>query len=895
DKKGSDFLRKVTDETIQKYIKPRIDGYHKEIIRIISQEDIPLYFRNNIKTKALYDRDKVKTKNGLASPVFRFDTQDDGNIRYQTCIFYDGKEISLTGKSHIEITNNPASVVINNHLLYFNDIDSKKLLPFYTKEFITVPAGSRNEYISKFIYPCVKNYNTQAYGLNISEITPARKALLTIEYDLNLLPYFILKFLYDNHSFTIEKPYLKNVYLTNEDDQAGIVWFYRDKVWEQSIVKKLKKNGLKYSTGNGFRIIQDNHSLTPDHSVFHLINWLNKNAANLGEIEIDPSVAGKNYYMGEINLNSKVDEQNDWFDIRASVKIGDFEIPFIKFRRNILEGVREYTLPDQTIVILPAEWFDRHYEIMLYGKVEKENIILDKMHQNLVSLLENTTATSGAEEAAEEDTTDIPSGMNCTLRNYQVAGFKWLVHLYKNNRGGCLADDMGLGKTIQAIALLEHITTQRRMIKQTPLRQLSLFEAPAPVVQSEDSPIPPSLIIMPTSLLHNWRNEIVKFAPNLRFYIHSGANRLKTNDIHKVFALYDVILTTYGTLRNDIEMISNCEFHHLIMDESQYVKNPRSQIYKSIKRIRAHYKLSLTGTPIENSLTDLWTQFDIINEGLLGSFTLFRKGYIDPIKRHVKKKEEMLHRTIQPYILRRTKKEVAPELPELTEEYVYCEMDDDQKRAYNLEKDRLRSSMVACPLWDQGQSILAIQGLLNLRFLASHPVLFDPGYQGISNKFEQIIMYFENLKAENHKVLIFSSFVKHLQLLADYFDQQKWDYAWLTGQTKDREAAIEKFRTQDSIKCFFISLKAGGVGLNLTEADYVFIIDPWWNPAAELQAISRSHRIGQEKNVMVYRFITSETIEEKIITLQQKKSRLFDVFMSPDYPVTKEDYIELLE
>jgi len=274
---------------------------------------------------------------------------------------------------------------------------------------------------------------------------------------------------------------------------------------------------------------------------------------------------------------------------------------------------------------------------------------------------------------------------------------------------------------------------------------------------------------------------------------------------------------------------------------------------------------------------------------LLGSYTAFRNAYINPINKDSKEKEDALLRMIQPFILRRTKDQVAPELPPLSEKTVYCNMEEVQEKCYNVEKNRLRNSLVEneTDMNAQRVNFLALQGLTRLRLLANHPLLMDADYNGGSGKFDEIIMRFETLKSENHKVLIFSSFVKHLHLLANHFDKENWKYAWLSGSTSgtDREKEINKFMQESDVNCFLISLKAGGVGLNLTAADYVFIIDPWWNPAAEMQALSRSHRIGQDKSVMVYRFISLETIEEKIRRLQESKAKLAKTFITSSNPL----------
>ena len=400
------------------------------------------------------------------------------------------------------------------------------------------------------------------------------------------------------------------------------------------------------------------------------------------------------------------------------------------------------------------------------------------------------------------------------------------------------------------------------------------------------STLPASLVVAPTSLLHNWKNELKKFAPDLKIYIHAGIKRLKTVDIEKIFKHYQIIITSYGTIRSDIDYLKLYAFHYIILDESQYIKNPDSVLYKSIKQLNSSHKLTLTGTPIENSLLDLWAQFNFINPGLLGSLSFFKENYVAKITKEKKKSaEESLLKLIQPFLLRRTKEEVTPDLPPLSQEIVYCDMTESQEEIYEKEKNTIRNQLLKNKDFFAKNRFVALQSLMKLRLLSNHPVLVDSNYAESSGKFDQIVLYFESIKESGHKVLIFSSFVKHLKLLAAYFDEKAWKYAMLTGQTQKREEEIDKFVKSDDVNCFFISLKAGGTGLNLTAADYVFIIDPWWNPAAEMQALSRSHRIGQDKNVMVYRFISGDSIEEKILHLQNLKMQLSETFVTSNNPL----------
>jgi len=404
---------------------------------------------------------------------------------------------------------------------------------------------------------------------------------------------------------------------------------------------------------------------------------------------------------------------------------------------------------------------------------------------------------------------------------------------------------------------------------------------------------------LPTSLVHNWDNEIRKFTPSLKVFKYVGISRKKAVDFEKISPFYDVILTTYGTVRNDIKVLRGVEFFYAILDESQFIKNSESKTYKAIAQLHARHRLVLTGTPIENSLSDLWSQMNFLNPGLLGNFPFFQKMFITPIEKMAGvDQQQQLQLIIRPFILRRKKDEVAKDLPPLTEQILYCKMADEQEKMYEEEKSIIRNSILE-NIDKEGikkSSIVVLQGLTKLRQLANHPSLLGKESEEQSGKFDQIMVMLENLVAEKHKVLVFSSFVKHLELVKEYIDSKNWRYSMLTGKTINREQVINEFQEDPENHIFLISLKAGGVGLNLTEAGYVFIIDPWWNPAAENQAISRAHRIGQDKQVFVYRFITENSIEEKIQLLKERKTSLADKFINSNNPfkeITKEEIVEL--
>ena len=467
----------------------------------------------------------------------------------------------------------------------------------------------------------------------------------------------------------------------------------------------------------------------------------------------------------------------------------------------------------------------------------------------------------------------MPVQFNGTLRPYQKAGFDWMNFLNQYHFGGCLADDMGLGKTVMTLALLQ--------------------------AQKEAGALEPTLLVMPTSLLYNWELEARRFTPALRVMTYTGTYRDKNT---AQFDGYDLILTSYGIVRIDIDLLKDYRFNYVILDESQAIKNPSSHITKAVMQLNAGHRLILTGTPLENSTMDLWTQMTFINPGLLGSQSFFRNEFQIPIeKRNDEQKTSRLYGLIKPFMLRRNKAQVATDLPAKVESVLYSEMSPEQAEQYEEAKSYYRN-LILERIEEDGMAksqMIVLQGLTKLRQIANHPRMIDANYEGDSGKLSDVLMRLEIAMAENHKILVFSQFIKHLNVVRDYLAEKKIKYAYLDGSTTDRRSQVELFQTDDSVKLFLISLKAGGLGHNLTAADYVFILDPWWNPAIEAQAVDRAHRIGQQRTVFTYKFISKNTVEEKILTLQQAKQRLASNLVSSEEgfvkSLTKEDVLVLLE
>ncbi len=885
------FRDEISQETINNLIRPRIEINVRKVVELALISTLPVYLREDLTSKTLYERYKIEILPTPTRCLFNF-VKDEKGLRYFISLTNNENEISLQEKPAYVLSQEPCVILLGDKIHRVENIESKKLVPFFDKGHIDVPASSEKMYIKNFILKTIPKYEVKIDGIEMTEIFPDKKALLILEEDFYQQLTFFLYFQYNDHRVNPAQRKTKFVGLEEINREESICWFIRDLDWEKRLTQQLLNLELRQESDNRFYLKQNPELLQR----YGLIGWLNNHKEELSGFVIEQKT-GQTYYTGNISMQSKLDTKIDWFDVEIEVIFDNFKIPFSRFRKHILNGNIEFILPDHRVFILPEEWFQRYHDFFLHGKETGQGIRVQKMHVGILNESINELFSEKKKQELlkfkqlPEEQPIPPPHLNALLRPYQKEGFYWLEHLYNVGLGGCLADDMGLGKTLQTITLLDYIYSKSGKTEAAPdfNVQLSLFSA-------SESTLPASLIVVPKSLLHNWQNELKRFAPDLKVLIYAGNKRIKTKDIEKIFRHYQVIITSYGMVRTDMEFLKGYPFHYIILDESQYIKNPESIVYKSVKNLYSTHKLALTGTPIENSLSDLWAQFNFINPGLLGNFSSFKSNYIQKITKEKNKyTEEALLRLIQPFLLRRTKEQVTPDLPPLSQEIVYCDMTENQQEIYDAEKNRIRNVLLESKENLTPNNFVALQGLMRLRLLANHPSLIDSEYAEDSGKFDQIILYFESLKASGHKVLIFSSFVKHLKLLSKRFEQEGWKYALLTGQTANREAEINKFIQNDDINCFFISLKAGGTGLNLTVADYVFIIDPWWNPAAEMQALSRAHRIGQDKNVMVYRFISSDTIEEKIILLQQSKLQLSDTFITSNSPLEQLNNHEIAE
>jgi len=464
----------------------------------------------------------------------------------------------------------------------------------------------------------------------------------------------------------------------------------------------------------------------------------------------------------------------------------------------------------------------------------------------------------------------LPEGLNAELRPYQRAGFNWLMQLHLNNCHGCLADDMGLGKTLQTLSLLQYL--------------------------KERGELKTSLLVAPVVTLANWENEMKKFTPDLTFLRHAGSDRV-SEALH--FEQYDLVIVSYHTLRNDVDLFLELSFDYIILDEAHYIKNAGSRIFKAIRSLKSAHRLSLTGTPLENNTMELWSQFSFLNPGLLGGRKDFHNRFAQPIeKMRDSEALSILRETVSPFLLRRKKEDVLDELPPKEIIVHYSEMVPAQAELYNKYRDFYRARVKG--LIDgkglSGSSVEIFQFLLKLRQLAIYPPMTrdEDALNVGACKMDALKDLLDEVLEEDHKILIFSQFLGTLEAIGDFCRDQHWDYSLITGQTKDRDEQIRRFQEEEDVKVFLLSLKAGGVGINLTAADYVVLFDPWWNPAAERQAIDRAHRMGQKRKVLSYKMIVRNTIEEKILRMQEQKTALMDGIIQDDQNIfssLKEDEV----
>ncbi|MFT6336082.1 MAG: SNF2 family DNA or RNA helicase [Saprospiraceae bacterium] len=656
------------------------------------------------------------------------------------------------------------------------------------------------------------------------------------------------------------------------DSKEGLVTIKRDKEKEEEFIKSLAEFDTDFEKQAHLGFFYKNlDSVINTPWIFDLYRFCKENEITITGYE---NLEKINYNPNEAEINISLSSGIDWFEGDIDMTFGGLSVELKSLRDAILNNDTTVKLTDGTQGLLPEEWIERLSAMFRNSDVVDGKLLISKMKFNLIDSLFDEINDEQLKMEIDYrkrllmdfdniEEVPLPATVNAELRPYQKTGFYWLKFLDDFGFGGCLADDMGLGKTLQVITFLAYKKSQGAGT---------------------------NLIVLPKSLLFNWEDEIRKFCPDLTYMIYHGSKRkLELKNFEK----YDMILSTYGTVTNDIEDIMVHHFSYCVLDESQAIKNPTSKRYKAMRLVKSDNKIVMTGTPIENQTFDLYAQFNFINPGFFGSANQFKMHFAEPIDMYGNQAVSIeLRKLVKPFLLRRTKEQVAKDLPAKTESIIHVEMTAKQRVIYDAFVQRYKD-YVSQKISENGiqrSKMFVIEALLKLRQICNSPALLneDKDYPNESVKIDVIMERLSELVG-GHKVLVISQFTSMLSLIREKVEAAQIPYSYLDGSTRNRKAVVDQFNENDDYRVFLLSLKAGGVGLNLASADYVFLVDPWWNPAAESQAIDRAHRIGQKNQVFAYRMICKDSIEEKIQLLQQKKRK-----MAKDIIQVEESFIKSL-
>ncbi|WP_268848865.1 DEAD/DEAH box helicase [Flavobacterium aestivum] len=852
---------------IRQFIKTNLEQFYT----IVKQENFPLSI--NLNAEKDFRKSKLTTNHSSLETQLHFDKHENG-ITY-TLALKDNETVFHPSDVAIELLlDEPSWLIVDKKLFHLQHINSKKITPFLTKKSIEIPSKLVSDYFEKFIKDIAKRANITATGFEIETRNKIVSCAIQPVLDFFKNSYYLnLSFDYSGYSFELNstKNTHSNIDLSDLDN-IKLIQFKRTET-ESSFTDQLLQLGLSKTENGFFGLLPKEEKQDP----YATIQWVIENQEILessGFSIKDLKIDSKKIDTHKVTIQFSNEVKSDWFDIKMIVVCESFEFCFSEIVSNIKNRNRLFLLPNGNYFLIPLEWMTLYGPMAKLAKIQNGKLTLPKNNFAVLEGIPELKDSTNLQAVIEYQ----PSALvKATLRPYQIQGVKWLLEHYNNGLGACLADDMGLGKTLQTLTTMVAVQEQLDFEKAENV-QLDLFgnEIPMPKEYLK------ALIVLPSSLVFNWYNEARKFTPHFRRVQYTGNDRKM---LSKKLEKYDLIFTSYSIVSRDISILEKYNFRYLILDESQYIKNKNSKIFKAINQVKASHKISLSGTPIENSLDDLWSQMQFINPNILGSYTFFAENYKFPIE---KKQDENslleLKNLISPFILRRTKEQVLKDLPELSEQIFYCEMEPEQEKLYEEEKSKARNFL----LKTEGPSrdkISIINTLMRLRQLSNHPKMIDSKSEMDSGKYIAVTRYLETLVQSNQKTIVFSSFVSNLDFYKTWCKENKIDFCELTGDTplKEREYQVNRFQGQEKPLLFFISLKAGGVGLNITKASYVVFLDPWWNPFSEKQGIGRAHRIGQLNKVNVIRFIAKNTVEEKIIRLQESKKLLADSLLDENY------------
>ncbi len=802
--------------------------------------------------------------------------------------------VALIVKQNKQFVTVQAFLKINNELVDFSKIDkpySDDKIIYYNKVFyhlnsfkdayliknfskqLKVVKSHKDVLYQKVIEPLAKNYEIQFADKTFDYESVAldfkkKQVFLSEEEDYIIIK---LQVVYDNDMEVLLTT--EGDYVQKDPETDKIIKYVRNKELEADFVEEISDLHPDFEEQKHQKLFYLHfEDFIKDMWFYQFFDYLHKHQIELYGVK---DLKNFKYSPHKGKITTSVSSGQDWFDVKVDIRFGDNIVSLKDIKRAIVNKQKYIRLGDGSVGILPDEWLHKLEKYFRNAsQVEKDNLKISKLRFSIIDeMFDRQDQLDILEEIAEKKqrlkafkeikNVKVPRSIKAKLRPYQKEGLNWLNFLDEMGWGGILADDMGLGKTLQILTFLQHIIAKDKT---------------------------PNLIVVPTTLLFNWQKEIEKFAPKLKAYYHYGTDRRQDT---KEFKKYHLIITTYGTLLRDIEWLHEYQFNYAILDESQAIKNPSSRRFKAASLLKTNNRLALTGTPIENSTFDLYAQMSFVNPGFFINIKSFKENYSNPIDKDANEMVATeLQKLINPFVLRRTKEQVATELPPKVEDVIYCEMPPAQRKVYDAYRNKYRDKLLN-QIEEEGiakTKFMVLEALTRLRQICDSPLLLNDDSVGVKDsvKIQEIITHITD-KTAQHKILIFSQFTSMLALIKEQLDLLGISYEYLDGKstTKQREASVQRFQTDDDLRVFLISLKAGGTGLNLTAADYVYIMDPWWNPAVENQAIDRIYRIGQDKKVFAYRMICKDTVEEKILDLQAKKKKIATDIVQTDEKIMK--------
>ncbi len=854
-----DDLPEETKSLITEYIQPKL----KKVFEEQSQNNFIYYLPENksFKTNNLVD---IELSDHFIAPFFKVIAVND-HFEIACMVKLNGETVSFSKNEC-----NSSLVFLNDKTLYLwqKAEDVLQAEKFSRDGNIKLSKANWAEKMQKVILPLTREYQVEFDKSLIKEIksgTPDVKLQLQEKGD-----YLVFQPIFTYQGFDTKASDKSTITIPDGDK---ILIIHRNKEAEEQFVSKLE------SLHSMFVTQQETNSLVLRGADVLRNNWffLFVDAMKEMKVPVYGFEALKNFRFNTARPNTHIHVSSglDWFDAKVEIEFGEQRVGISDIKKALAGKQSFVQLGDGTLGILPDEWLKRYALLFKVGDGKSDKLRLSRYHMSVIDeLYENRDETElsfALDEKFErlrefKNIPEIapPESLQPILRPYQIAGYQWLGYLNDVGWGGILADDMGLGKTVQALTMLDHYRTVNKGLK--------------------------AIVVCPTTLIYNWQNEVKKFTPELTYHIHHGNAR--TRDAEEL-QKHNIVITTYGTLRSDIHMLLKIFFDYIILDESQAIKNPASKVTRAASLLTAKNRLCMSGTPLQNNTFDIFAQMNFLNPGLLGSMEFFRNEFATPIDKFGEQEQkEHLRKLLYPFILRRTKEQVAKDLPEKTETILFCEMEKEQRKIYEAYRNSYRDKILGT-IDQQGidkSQLTILQGLMKLRQICDSPFILneEDKYPNHSIKLDELSREIEENIGE-HKALIFSQFLGMLALIKAKLTEQNIMFEYFDGSTSptDREKAIQNFQNNDECRVFLISLKAGGVGLNLTAADYVYIVDPWWNPAVEQQAIDRTHRIGQTKNIFAYRMICIDTIEDKILQLQEKKKSLAKELIADDSSFVK--------